>query len=279
MKLHFSYWFIIISLFLLFNSCSILKQKKDGEINTSNDSIPLKTSTNQKNNNSSKTLDLTNNQINYQWFSTRIQAVIGTAEESQSIQLFVVNKKDSIIYVNISKFFIEVSRAVITRDSVKFMNKIDMTYYVGDYSIFHKLFGVNLNFDMMQSLFIASDFREFDNNFVVSDGDSTITYSAMSNVHKKDNIKINQSIVYSKSTKSIYSNSIEDISTQQKAIITYAQYQTIDSLKFPQYWQIEIPGVKMKASFFNESLRFNVEGPTSIRIPDRYKPISFGSNE
>lgn len=279
MKLHSSYWFILLSLFFLFNSCSILKPKKDGELITTNDSIPIKTSTSQKNVNSSKVPELTNKQINYQWFSTRIQAVIGTAEDSQSIQLFVVNKKDSIIYVNISKFFIEVSRAVITKDSVKFMNKIDMTYYVGDYSIFYKLSGVNLNFDMMQSLLIASEFREFDNNFVISDGGSTITYSAISNLQKKDNIKINQTIVYSKSTKSIFTNSIEDISTQQKAIITYAQYQTIDSLKFPQYWQIEIPGIKMKASFFNESLRFNVEGPTSIRIPDRYKPISFGSNE
>ncbi len=270
--------FIIISSIVI-SSCNTLKKSGSNTINKSNDTIPTNSEINKPKFDDKEALLLLKNQLNYQWFSTRVKALITNDNETQSVLIFVVNKKDSIIYLNISKFAIELSRAVLTKDSVKFMNKLDMTYYVGDYSIFPKKFGVTLNFNMIQSIFIASDFNQFDDNFSVINSDSTVIFSQQNRKNKKENIKINQTITYSKQNSSIFSNSIEDVFSQQKAIVTYNQYQIIENNKFPQFWQIEIPGIKIKAQFLNESLHFNIEGPTSIRIPERYKPISFEKNE
>lgn len=275
MKLNKFLILFIVTLTIIISSCNVFK-KSNNIINSDiNDSIPAKTDVNKPHINNNDAINLLKNQANYQWFSSRVKALITNDTETQSVIIFVVNKKDSILYFNISKFAIEISRAVLTPDSVKFMNKLDMTYYVGDYSIFPKRFGVSLNFNMIQSIFIASDFNQFDYNFNVVDTDSTIIFNHLNRLNKKDNIKINQTYTYTKQNSTIFSDSIEDVISQQKAIITYSQYQIIDNIKFPQFWQIEIPGIKMKAQFLNESLRFNIEGPTSIRIPDRYKPISF----
>lgn len=275
MKLNKFLILFIVTLTIIISSCNVFK-KSNNIINSDiNDSIPAKTDVNKPHINNNDAINLLKNQANYQWFSSRVKALITNDTETQSVIIFVVNKKDSILYFNISKFAIEISRAVLTQDSVKFMNKLDMTYYVGDYSIFPKRFGVSLNFNMIQSIFIASDFNQFDYNFNVVDTDSTIIFNHLNRLNKKDNIKINQTYTYTKQNSTIFSDSIEDVISQQKAIITYSQYQIIDNIKFPQFWQIEIPGIKMKAQFLNESLRFNIEGPTSIRIPDRYKPISF----
>lgn len=275
MKLNKFLILFIVTLTIIISSCNVFK-KSNNIINSDiNDSIPAKTDVNKPHINNNDAINLLKNQANYLWFSSRVKALITNDTETQSVIIFVVNKKDSILYFNISKFAIEISRAVLTPDSVKFMNKLDMTYYVGDYSIFPKRFGVSLNFNMIQSIFIASDFNQFDYNFNVVDTDSTIIFNHLNRLNKKDNIKINQTYTYTKQNSTIFSDSIEDVISQQKAIITYSQYQIIDNIKFPQFWQIEIPGIKMKAQFLNESLRFNIEGPTSIRIPDRYKPISF----
>lgn len=275
MKLNKFLILFIVTLTIIISSCNVFK-KSNNIINSDiNDSIPAKTDVNKPHINNNDAINLLKNQANYLWFSSRVKALITNDTETQSVIIFVVNKKDSILYFNISKFAIEISRAVLTQDSVKFMNKLDMTYYVGDYSIFPKRFGVSLNFNMIQSIFIASDFNQFDYNFNVVDTDSTIIFNHLNRINKKDNIKINQTYTYTKQNSTIFSDSIEDVISQQKAIITYSQYQIIDNIKFPQFWQIEIPGIKMKVQFLNESLRFNIEGPTSIRIPDRYKPISF----
>ncbi len=279
MKLNKFNFFIIIFTLLIISSCNILKDSTIQTNKTVTDSIQTKTEIQIPKTEDKDAIKLLKKEANYQWFTTRVKALITTDNESQSVVIFVVNKKDSIIYLNISKFAIEISRAVLSKDSVKFMNKLDMTYYVGDYSIFPKKFGVTLNFNMIQSIFTASDFRQFDDNFNIIGSDSTITFNQLNRRNKKDNIRINQSISYSKQNSNIFLNSIEDAVSQQKAIVTYTQFQNVENIKFPQFWQIEIPGIKMKAQFLNESLHFNIEALTSIRIPDRYKPISFDENE
>ena len=65
----------------------------------------------------------------------------------------------------------------------------------------------------------------------------------------------------------------------QKIIVQYTDFQAVDGQSFPLNWNILVPGANLKAVFTNESFRVNVPGPTSIRIPDRYKPINSSIDE
>lgn len=223
---------------------------------------------------SAQAIDLLAKEVDYQWISTRIKAEIGSEDDQQKATIFLVNRKDSLIYINISKFGIEGARAVITKDSVKYMNRLEMTYYVGDYSIFYKMFGVHLNFDMLQSLIIATDFKNFDNSLNIAEQDNIIEFSSVYRKHRKDNIFLSQRILFSKTQSKIIKNEVEDVRSMQKIIVQYTDFQAVDGQSFPLNWSILVPGANLKAVFTNESFRVNVPGPTSIRIPDRYKPIN-----
>ena len=62
-------------------------------------------------------------------------------------------KKDSIIWVSIRPLLgIELARVVLTPDSVKFTNKLNSTYYSGDYEFISNKFKVDFDFYKIQAL-------------------------------------------------------------------------------------------------------------------------------
>lgn len=66
-------------------------------------------------------------------------------------------RKDSVIWVSITPALgIEVARVMITRDSVKVLNRIDRNYFVGDYEYINKRFNIDLEFNTIQSILIGN---------------------------------------------------------------------------------------------------------------------------
>ena len=70
----------------------------------------------------------------YQWLSHRGKADIVDTGGTRTCNFFFVNRVDSIIYLNVSADGIEVMRAVLTPDSIKYVNKLTYQYYAGTYA-------------------------------------------------------------------------------------------------------------------------------------------------
>ena len=112
-------------------------------------------------------------QLSYNWISYRANASL-SAIDLKNLNLFVVNRKDSIIYMTASKLGIEGGRLVLTPDSVKILNHLQSNYYVGDYSIVEQLIGLKTDFYMVQSLLIGEELPEHTKSFIqVSYGNFT----------------------------------------------------------------------------------------------------------
>ncbi len=67
-------------------------------------------------------------------------------------------QKDSIIWISLRMLGVEGARLVFTNDSIKILNRIDKTYYAGDFSYIKKQFNVDLDYDVMQSIILNSFF-------------------------------------------------------------------------------------------------------------------------
>ena len=66
-------------------------------------------------------------------------------------------RKDSLIWVSITPALgIEVARVMITRDSIKVMNRIDRNYFIGDYKYINEGFNVELEFRTIQAILIGN---------------------------------------------------------------------------------------------------------------------------
>lgn len=65
-------------------------------------------------------------------------------------------KRDSLIWISISAFHVEVARLMISQDSVKVINKVDKNYFLGDYEYINRRFNVELEFDVIQSILVGN---------------------------------------------------------------------------------------------------------------------------
>ncbi|NBO24307.1 MAG: DUF4292 domain-containing protein [Chlamydiae bacterium] len=72
-------------------------------------------------------------------------------------------KRDSAIWVSISPALgIEVMRAVLTKDSVKFVDRINKRYYIGDYRYINKLLETEIDYELIEALLTGNNFSFYD---------------------------------------------------------------------------------------------------------------------
>ena len=65
-------------------------------------------------------------------------------------------KKDSIIWISVTPGFgIEAARGLITRDSVKFINRLDKEYNAYSFQELSDKFNFNINYDLLQSMLVG----------------------------------------------------------------------------------------------------------------------------
>jgi hypothetical protein len=159
--------------------------------------------------------------LNYTWISYRANVTVSNSSPD-NVNAFVVNRRDSIIYINVSKFGIEGARLVLTPDSVKFINHLASNYYVGNYALLEQWTGFKTDFYMLQSLLVGEELPE-----------------------------ISQSLIQ----------------------VNYGNFTVIDSLPFFQQADFVIPKEKIQINIQVKSIKVNEPGPTSIRIPEKYKPM------
>lgn len=74
---------------------------------------------------------------------------------SQGANLALRMRRDSIIWVSASLVGVEGVRAVLTRDSVRVLNRLEHTYFSGGYAYLSKLLNVPVSFAQMQALLLG----------------------------------------------------------------------------------------------------------------------------
>lgn len=213
--------------------------------------------------------------FDYQWYSTRMNisvSYINPKKNLIAINAFIVNKKDSIIFINISKFAIEGARIVLTPDSVKYVNHLDQQYYWGSYAWLSKKMGFEINFQTIQALLIAQDIPNFENNFTKDSTAEGILYYSQVRKNNNNQMLIEESILTDTKCH-LLKNDIKDIATFNTLHIAYGQYTSIENQDCYQTLKVEIPTMNILLDGILKSTKINVEGPTTIRLPQKYSPL------
>lgn len=89
----------------------------------------------------------------YQWLSYRGKADIQDTGGTRTCNFYMVNRKDSILYLNLHASGIEFIRVVFTPDTVTYVNKLTYQYYQGGYAPFRLLTKLPIDFETVQSVF------------------------------------------------------------------------------------------------------------------------------
>lgn len=87
----------------------------------------------------------------YQWISYRGKANVTDTGGSRTCNFYIVNRRDSIIYLNVNLSGVEILRAVFTPDGFTYVNKLNYNYYQGNYAPLRFLTSIPLSFDLLEA--------------------------------------------------------------------------------------------------------------------------------
>lgn len=92
-------------------------------------------------------------------FSTlniRANAKYKDEKQSHSVTADIRIKKDEIIWINVKLLGFPVAKALITPDKVSYYEKINNTYFEGNFNLLSNWLGTELDFNKVQNLLIGN---------------------------------------------------------------------------------------------------------------------------
>jgi hypothetical protein len=108
----------------------------------------------------------------------KVDAEVDSSSSSFNISLRI--RKDSVIWMTLSKLGIEGARLLITKDSVKFFKRPlgddSGKFFVGDYSYLSKIANTDLDFEMLQSLLVGNSVEFYDEDEKLKPGITDCQY-------------------------------------------------------------------------------------------------------
>ena len=224
------------------------------------------------------------NQPQADWITAKasVNTNIGDNEEGFNINMRL--RKDSALWVSINALLgIEAARVLITKDSIKFMDKIHNKYKVDDYEFIREVLNVKLDFNTLQSVLLGNFFN-YRNEFKFSSVYVEDTFFILSTLTKhklkraledKDpNKPVIQDFYIDPVTYRIITMKIEDNRIEKSITTNYEQFITTEAGLIPFKNKTEIAADK-KISVIIEYSKMNFNEPQSMpfNIPAGYEKM------
>ena len=180
-------------------------------------------------------------------------------------------KKDETIWISIYKLGFPIGKALITPQRVSYYEKINRTYFDGDFTLLSNWLGTELDFDKVQNLLIGQailnlknerfNIELHQNKYLLKPKKEADLFKIMFLINP-DNFKIN-------------SQEINQKENNKKLVIGYNDYNKIQGVVFPKEIYIEasdtnnvsVIDVNFRSVVFNNPVSF------PFSIPNNYKRI------
>ncbi len=103
-------------------------------------------------------------ELKYDWFSAKFSADYANQDKDHSFNGQIRIRKDSLIWISLTPLLgIEALRLMISQDSVKLMNRLNDTYFIGDYEYVNRFLNTNIDYDLLQAFLLGNDLQFYEN--------------------------------------------------------------------------------------------------------------------
>ncbi len=207
--------------------------------------------------------------ITYNTFQCKAKMHFESEKDKQNFNINFRLRKDSLIWVSINAPIIgEIARAVITRDSVKAIERINKKQYLYSYANLQKLINIEVDFNTLQELILG--------NAIATDGMVTEIKELgnLSNILIKGKDYTNQ-LTYARNDsclKQIQLQTARPASTSS-LLINLNEYQLIDFRFLPvqrKYTILDVKGAMQLDMDINKA-EFDLQIDFPFSIPRNYK--------
>jgi hypothetical protein len=214
-----------------------------------------------------------------QWFGAKVSVDSDINNQTNSFSANLRIKKDSAIWISISPALgIEVARALITPDSLKFINRINGTYFKGDFKYLNELLQIEVNFKMIQAILLGNAYLHYAIEQYISDRENS---ELVLSTFKKRRIRrdidveipqiLTQEVWFSSIQNKIVRMEMQDYRPVRKFTVNYLQFEKVDDLSMPNKLIITAQADKnVKIDLEYSRMTINKELNLPFNIPDNY---------
>ncbi|HEY1038467.1 MAG TPA: DUF4292 domain-containing protein [Bacteroidia bacterium] len=225
------------------------------------------------------------NELDFKYASAKLKCELTLDNEDHSFTVSLRCRKDSVIWISISKLGIEAARALITKDSVKIIMPLQNQKFVGDFTYINDLLQTDLDFDMIQALLFGNSAAFYDEDERLKPGKDKVNCNYfLSTVKKRTAKKINngqiqpdenyQTMWLNPNTYKIVMLEFEDVKTKRKFNACYDEFQQVDNFLAPYKLVYSITSEKIiKADVRYAKIALNEIQTFPFKIPSSYEPI------
>ena len=215
------------------------------------------------------------------WFGAKVSVDSDINNQTNSFSANLRIKKDSAIWISISPALgIEVARALVTPDSLKFINRINGTYFKGDYKYLNELLQIEVNFKMIQAILLGNVYLHYSIEQYIRDRENTeLVLSTLKKRRIRRDIDVEipqiltQEIWFSSIQNKIVRMEMQDYRPVRKFTVNYLQFENVDELSMPNKLIITAQADKqVKIDLEYSRMTINKELNLPFNIPENYVP-------
>lgn len=230
------------------------------------------------------TTNLKSKEFKFDRLNAKLSAEAEVDSTSTSFTVTLRIKRDSVIWMSISKLGIEGARVLITKDSVKLLNRIKNNYFIGDFAYISKMLNTDLDFELLQSLLVGNSVEFYDDDEKIKPGIDDCQYT-LGTIRKNKLRKVMekgkelkepvQSIYMVPETFKIARILFYEFAPDRSFDARYSEYEQKDSTQlFPMKMNYTIKAQKnVKIDLVYSKIVLNEEQTFPFKIPENYEAI------
>ena len=209
----------------------------------------------------------------YRWFSSRISAEVSWPGEHYTVALFLVVRKDSVLFLSCNKLGIEMGRLRCTPDSLMFMVHLNSTYWKGTYADLYRETGLSIHYDIIQALFTGNDMEHYSRNFQwYKEENVHQIWVDRNRRHPAVQAALSDQLTLDSNGR-VYNHYL--LQQSQSVSVKYRNMTAVENSHtlFPAEVTLSMSKLDLLLLMQYKSAKINVQGPLACKIPSKYKRL------
>ena len=198
---------------------------------------------------------LLDNQLKFEYLSAKFNIEYTDGKKKTNLKGQLRIKNDSVSWISFSPALgIEAARVILTNDSVKFINRLNKTYFAGHYNLIDSLLNTTIDYSILQAMIIGNDLAQYDINKFRSSIDGGLYRITMQERKKRkqflksgevDSKVLIQQVWLDPETYKIRRVDLKELNgDNKKLIVYYDEYEPINGQLFPKRLYVSIASQK-----------------------------------
>ncbi len=208
--------------------------------------------------------------LDFKTINIRSSAKYRDGKQSQTVSADIRIKKDEIIWINIKFLGFPAAKAYITPTRVSYYEKINNSYFDGDFELISNWLGTSLDFQKVQNILLGKPFEKLTKNNEIASIENNL-YQVVS----KNNESVVTTYLFEPQNFLLRETLVTQKSENQTLEIEYPNFQIADTKYVPE--QIAIIATQKQPVYITinyKNIIFNEDLSYPFDIPEGYVQIT-----